>query len=57
MFGLAVDTTVYTAKQVNEAISSRMQSGNVTPLSGVLYAILNLFDLDGPGARLVTSRW
>ncbi|XP_077490234.1 meiosis specific with OB domains hold'em [Amblyomma americanum] len=51
-----VDTTVYTASQVSREVASRMQTGNVTPFTGVIYAFLNHFDLDGPGARLVTSR-
>ncbi|XP_065308876.2 meiosis-specific with OB domain-containing protein isoform X1 [Dermacentor albipictus] len=51
-----VDTTVYTASQVNREVASRMQSGNMTPLGGVLFAFLNQLDLDGPGARLVASR-
>ncbi|CAN8029987.1 unnamed protein product, partial [Ixodes persulcatus] len=51
-----VDTTVYTAKELNEEIQSRMQSGNPTPLTGFLYALLNHFDLDGPGVRLISSR-
>ncbi|KAH6942177.1 hypothetical protein HPB50_001746 [Hyalomma asiaticum] len=51
-----VDTTVYTVSQVNREIASRVQSGNVTPLSGILFAFLNQFDLDGPGLRLVASR-
>ncbi|XP_037571924.2 meiosis-specific with OB domain-containing protein [Dermacentor silvarum] len=51
-----VDTTVYTASQVNREVTSRAQSGNMTPFSGVLFAFLNQFDLDGPGARLVASR-
>ncbi|KAG0421812.1 hypothetical protein HPB47_002323 [Ixodes persulcatus] len=51
-----VDTTVYTAKELNEEIQSRMQSGNPTPLTGSLYALLNHFDLDGPGVRLISSR-
>uniref|UniRef100_G3MKC3 Replication factor A C-terminal domain-containing protein n=1 Tax=Amblyomma maculatum TaxID=34609 RepID=G3MKC3_AMBMU len=51
-----VDTTVYTASQVSHEITSRMVTGNVTPFTGILYAFLNLFDLDGPGARLVMSR-
>lgn len=51
-----VDTTVYTASKVNREIASRIQTGNMTPLTGVLYALLNQLDLDGPGARVVTSR-
>ncbi|KAH9365272.1 hypothetical protein HPB48_007142 [Haemaphysalis longicornis] len=51
-----VDTTVYTASQLNHEIATRNQIGNMTPLTGVLYALLNQFDLDGPGARIITSR-
>ncbi|CAN8002376.1 unnamed protein product [Ixodes hexagonus] len=54
--GQFVDMTVYTAKELNEEIQSRVQSGNLSPLTGFFYAFLNQFDLDGPGARLISSR-
>ncbi|KAL1482931.1 hypothetical protein MTO96_013344 [Rhipicephalus appendiculatus] len=51
-----VDSTVYTVIQAKREMASRAQSGDVTPLSGVFFAFLNKFDLDGPGARTVASR-